>query len=85
MASLGQYLDAAARAVTQQNGAALATLLSSANGDALRTVGDALRANRGLNLGTLCEQKVGLALFTTFFCSPTPVDGQPLWSTPGPH
>ena len=58
MAGLGQYLDAASRAVQSQNGAALAELISNDSADALRIVGEALRSNRNLNLGTLCQQKV---------------------------
>lgn len=58
MAGLGQYLDAAARAVQAQDGSTLAALLSDANDDAVAAVGDALRTNRALSLGTLCEQKV---------------------------
>jgi hypothetical protein len=58
MAALGQYLDAAARAVQSRNGAALAALLSNDSSDALRAVGEGLRSNRQLNLGALCQQKV---------------------------
>jgi hypothetical protein len=58
MAALGGYLDAAARAARAENGAALAQLLSVNSAEATLAVAEAMRSNRHLNLGSLCQQKV---------------------------
>mmetsp|Transcript_21085 Transcript_21085/g.52427 ORF Transcript_21085/g.52427 Transcript_21085/m.52427 type:complete len:402 (-) Transcript_21085:144-1349(-) len=58
MAALGQYLDAASRAVQTQNGPALAQLITTRSQQALAAVAQALQSNRNLNLGSLCSAKV---------------------------
>ena len=58
MASLGQYLDAAAHAVSVEDSATLALLFDVDSVHALGAVRSAL-GDRGMNVGELCEEKVG--------------------------
>ena len=58
MASLGQYLDAAAHAVSVKDSATLALLFDVDSVHALGAVRSAL-GDRGMNVGELCEEKVG--------------------------
>lgn len=51
-------MDAVRTAVGRQDGRQLASLLRVDDDDVLRAVGDALRQNRKLNVGILCQQKL---------------------------